>query len=69
MRQLSVPLHPGRSRSETVQGPQPPSTQLEDADEDSEVAPLDEEADEEADEAEAEGDARATTVGLPFPLA
>ena len=55
-------MQPGRSPSETTQGTQPPSTQLEEVEDD---VPLDEEADEEADFGATGGDAHAATFGSP----
>ena len=60
-------MQPGRSPSETTQGTQPPSTQLEEVEDE---VPLDEEADEEADFGATGGDAHAATFGSPtFALA
>ena len=61
-------MQPGRSPSETTQGTQPPSTQLEESEDTEEVedeVPLDEEADEEADFGARGGDAHAATFGSP----
>ena len=55
-------MQPGRSPSETTQGTQPPSTQLEEVEDE---VPLDEEADEEADFGATGGDAHAATFGSP----
>ena len=60
-------MQPGRSPSDTTQGTQPPSTQLEEVEDE---VPLDEEADEEADFGATGGDAHAATFGSPtFALA